>query len=135
MSTGCDSEGDPVEVKAIRWIGVRTDRYDELRAFAVDLLGLRVVGESGDFAETAAANGDRFEIFGPGSGHPDWQFARNTVVVGFLVDDLAAAPDELASVDGVELLGEVERTENGMAWQHFRGPDGHVYELTYDPSV
>ena len=44
-------------------------------------------------------------------------------VVGFAVRDLAAAVEELRRA-GVELLGEP-----GPAWQHFRGPDGNVYEL------
>lgn len=124
-----------MEVRGVRWIGVRTERYEALRAFAVDVLGLRVASESDGFLETVAVNGDRFEVFGPGSGHPEWQFSRNPVVAGFLVDDIDAAREELASTDGVELLGQVERAENGMAWQHFLAPDGHVYELTYDPSA
>jgi len=44
-------------------------------------------------------------------------------VVGFAVRDLAAAVEELRRA-GVELLGEP-----GPMWQHFRGPDGNVYEL------
>jgi catechol 2,3-dioxygenase-like lactoylglutathione lyase family enzyme len=44
-------------------------------------------------------------------------------VVGFAVRDLPAAVDELRRA-GVELLGEP-----GPTWQHFRGPDGNVYEL------
>jgi hypothetical protein len=36
---------------------------------------------------------------------------------------LARAVDELRTA-GVELLGEP-----GPTWQHFRGPDGNVYEL------
>ena len=39
------------------------------------------------------------------------------------VRDLPAAVDELRRA-GVELLGEP-----GPTWQHFRGPDGNVYEL------
>jgi len=36
---------------------------------------------------------------------------------------------------GVELLGELRAMPDGYAWQHFRAPDGHVYELTADPSA
>ena len=45
------------------------------------------------------------------------------VAAGFAVADLPAAVDELRAA-GVELLGEP-----GPTWQHFRGPDGNVYEL------
>lgn len=36
-----------MEVKGIRWVGVgvRTERMAEMRAFATDVLGLRVVGQ------------------------------------------------------------------------------------------
>jgi catechol 2,3-dioxygenase-like lactoylglutathione lyase family enzyme len=54
-----------VEVKGIRWIGVRTDRISEMRAFATDVLGLRVVGQdTGDFVELAMADGAKLELFG-----------------------------------------------------------------------
>jgi hypothetical protein len=42
------------------------------------------------------------------------------------VRDLPAAVGELRRA-GIELLGEP-----GPSWQHFRGPDGNVYELVAD---
>jgi catechol 2,3-dioxygenase-like lactoylglutathione lyase family enzyme len=122
-------------VKGIRWLGVRTDRYDEMRAFAIETLGLQLVSESVDFLATRASNGDLFEVFGPRGEQPSWQFSRNPLVAGFLVDDIEAARGELASAPGVELLGDVQVLENGYAWQHFRAPDGYVYELTFDPDA
>lgn len=122
-------------VKAIRWVGVRTNRYEEMRAFALDVLGLEARSESADFLETVAANGDKFEIFGPRGPQPAVQFGTNPVVAGFLVDDIRAASTELAAAAGVELLGELEVMDDGYAWQHFRAPDGHVYELTCDPEA
>ncbi len=61
--------------------------------------------------------------------------AVNPVVAGFLVDDIETARDELARTPGVELLGELRVMPDGYAWQHFRAPDGHVYELTAGPSA
>lgn len=122
-------------VKGIRWLGVSTDRFGQMRAFAIDTLGLRVVSESVDFLETMASNGDRFEVFGPSGPQPSWQFSSNPVVAGFLVDDIGTARRELASNPGVELLGDLRVMENGYAWQHFKAPDGHVYELTFDPDA
>jgi catechol 2,3-dioxygenase-like lactoylglutathione lyase family enzyme len=49
-------------------------------------------------------------------------------VVGFVVEDLAAAVAELERA-GVELLGG-QVDEHGAGWRHFRAPDGNVYELT-----
>lgn len=122
-------------VKGIRWLGVSTDRYEQMRAFAIDTLGLQLVSESVDFLVTRASNGDLFEVFGPKGEQPSWQFSRNPLVAGFLVDDIETARSELASDPGVELLGDLRVLEDGYAWQHFRAPDGYVYELTFDPDA
>jgi catechol 2,3-dioxygenase-like lactoylglutathione lyase family enzyme len=126
-----------MEVKGIRWIGVGTDRLADMRSFAVDVLGLRAVGQdTEDFVELAMADGAKLELFGSRAAEDGpWLFASNPVVAGFLVDDIEAARDELARTPGVELLGELRVMPSGYAWQHFRAPDGHVYELTADPSA
>ena len=124
-----------MEVKGIRWIGVDTDRLSEMRAFATEVLGLRVVGaDTGDFVELGMADGTKLELFGSASvADGPWLFASNPVVAGFLVDDIQAARDELAAARGVELLGDLRIMPDGYAWQHFRAPDGHIYELTAEP--
>ena len=126
-----------VEVKGIHWLGVGTDRVSELRTFAVEVLGMRVDHEDADqFVDLTMANGARLEIFGPEArADSPWQFESNPVVAGFLVDDIEAAREELARTPNVELLGEVGRLPSGYAWQHFRAPDGLVYELTADPDA
>jgi catechol 2,3-dioxygenase-like lactoylglutathione lyase family enzyme len=124
-----------MKVKGIRWIGVGTDRLSEMRAFAIEVLGLRVVGEdAGDFVELGMADGTKLELFGSASvADGPWLFASNPVVAGFSVDNIEAARDELAQVLGAELLGDLRVMPDGYAWQHFRAPDGHVYELTAEP--
>jgi catechol 2,3-dioxygenase-like lactoylglutathione lyase family enzyme len=126
-----------LEVKGIHFLGVGTERVTELRTFAIEVLGMRVDGQDTDqFAELAMADGARLEIFGSAArADSPWQFESNPVVAGFLVDDIEAARDELARTPNVELLGGVRRLPSGYAWQHFRAPDGHVYELTSDPAA
>jgi catechol 2,3-dioxygenase-like lactoylglutathione lyase family enzyme len=126
-----------VVVRGIRWVGVSTQRIAEMRAFAVDVLGLEVADHDTDeFVELTTADGSRFELFASAeAADGGWQFKANPVVVGFLVDDIRAARDELARTAGVELLGELRVLPDGYAWQHFRAPDGHVYELTADPGA
>lgn len=126
-----------MKVKGIRWIGVGTADVARMRSFAVDVLGMRVAGQDAeDFVELAMGDGTKLELFG-GAGTADgpWLFASNPVVAGFLVDDIEAARDELARTPGVELLGDLRVMPDGYAWQHFRAPDGHVYELTADPAA
>jgi len=122
-------------VLGIRWIGVATNRYAEMRTFALDVLGLAPGSEDEDFLETTAANGDRLELFGPRGPQAAHQFGAAPAVVGFVVDDIGAARDELAAARGAELLGDLEVLDDGYAWQHFRAPDGLVYELAFDPSA
>jgi catechol 2,3-dioxygenase-like lactoylglutathione lyase family enzyme len=126
-----------VEVKGFRWVGVGTERVPLMRSFATDVLGLRVVGEDTEhFVELGTADGSKLELFGPAAvADSPWLFESNPVVAGFLVDDIEAARDELARTPGVQILGELHVLPDGYAWQHFRAPDGHVYELTADPGA
>jgi hypothetical protein len=124
-----------VEVKGIRWLGVGTEQVALMRSFATEVLGLRIVGEDSEhFVELAMGDGAKLELFGPAArADSPWLFEPNPVVAGFLVDDIEAARGELARTPNVELLGELQVLPGGYAWQHFRAPDGHVYELTADP--
>ena len=94
-----------MEVLGIRWIGVATARVAEMRAFATDVLGLRVTGEDAeDFVELAMADGAKLELFGsPRVTDGPWLFASNPVIAGFLVADIRAARYELARTSGVSM--------------------------------
>src|SRR3954449_13591865 len=98
-----------MRVRGVRWVGVGTERVAEMRAFAIDVLGLRVDGQdSDDFVELAMADGTKLELFGSAAvADGPWPFEANAVVTGFLVADVRAARDELARTPGVELLGEL----------------------------
>jgi hypothetical protein len=50
-----------------------------------------------------------------------------------VVDDIEGATRELRQA-GVEMIGNRGSGSNGYAWQHFRAPDGNLFELCYDPS-
>src|SRR4051812_22681488 len=108
-----------MQVKGIRWIGVRTDRVAEMRAFALNVLGMRIDGQdAGDFVEMALPDGSKVELFGSeAAGDGPWLFERGPIVAGLLVDDIVAARDELAATEGVELLGELRTLPDGYAWQ------------------
>jgi hypothetical protein len=126
-----------VKVKGVRWLGVGTERVSLMRSFAIEVLGLRVAGEDTEnFVELAMGDGAKLELFGPAAvGDSPWLFESNPIVAGFLVEDIEAARDELARTPNVELLGELRVLPGGYAWQHFRAPDGNVYELTADPAA
>jgi catechol 2,3-dioxygenase-like lactoylglutathione lyase family enzyme len=115
-----------MEIKGIHWLGVRTEKSDELIGFFRDVLELRVAFQEGAMTGFRAPNGDTIEVFS--LQDEDHRFFTTGPVVGFLVDDVDAGRAELETA-GVELLGDTQ-SDSGWAWQHFRGPDGNVYELT-----
>lgn len=116
-----------MELKGVVWLGTRTEHFDEMVAFAQNVLGLEWKRGDDGLAVFELAGGDTFEVFDPdhpGGGHPDG------VAGGFLVDDTEAAVAELRAA-GVEV------SELGSAgefrWAYFRAPDGNLYEVTSGP--
>ena len=117
----------PVELKGVVWLGTRTAQFDEMVAFAQNVLGLRVARSDEGLAAFDLPNGDSFEVFDPkhpGGGHPDG------VAGGFLVDDADGAVAELRNA-GVE-VSEVD-SAGDFRWAYFRAPDGNLYEVTSGP--
>ena len=114
-----------MNITRLGWAGTRTPHAEQLAAFYIDVLGLSLVHVEPGFWVFELPGGEHVEVFAesyPGKSH----FSTGTVV-GFAVDDLPAAVEELKRA-GVELLGTP-----GSTWQHFRGPDGNVYELVLTP--
>jgi catechol 2,3-dioxygenase-like lactoylglutathione lyase family enzyme len=110
-----------MNVTGLGWAGTRTDHADALASFYAEVLGLRLITHEPDFWVFELPDGRHVEIFGPGDA--SHRHFTTGPVVGFAVDDLPAAVDELRQ-QNIELVGEP-----GPTWQHFRGPDGNVYEL------
>jgi catechol 2,3-dioxygenase-like lactoylglutathione lyase family enzyme len=116
-----------VELKGVVWLGTRTAQFDEMVAFAQNVLGLRVARSDEGLAAFDLPNGDSFEVFDPrhpGGGHPEG------VAGGFLVDDADGAVAELRNA-GVE-VSEVD-SAGDFRWAYFRAPDGNLYEVTSGP--
>jgi predicted enzyme related to lactoylglutathione lyase len=114
-----------VQVLGLSWMGIRVTDLDGARAF-LERLGLSFDHADGEMVAYKAKNGDTVELFG--SGDEDHRHFDTGPVVGFEVDDIEAARRELEAT-GVEFFGGIGRGR-GLAWTHFRGPEGFVYELT-----
>ena len=121
-----------MRVLGISWVGVAVADVETLRPFFRDVLGLDVVTEQRAMVKLVTEDGDAVELFGRGGPQPPEQFATNRIVVGFLVEDIVAARRELQDA-GIELIGDLHEGSHDYRWQHFRGPDGNVYELCSDP--
>ena len=107
-------------VVRLGWLGTLTNRAEELAAFYRDVLQLPLVRSEPGCWVYGLPDGALVEVFAPGYGRDHFQTGP---VAGFAVDDLSAARDELLQ-RGIVLVGQP-----GPTWQHFRGPDGNVYEL------
>jgi catechol 2,3-dioxygenase-like lactoylglutathione lyase family enzyme len=117
-----------MKVLNVRWVGVRTDNYDEMVAFLRDTLGLRVNFEEPTTIELETSEGDEIQVMAPGDRYYDFfgEHARGPVPL-FEVDDVHAARRELEAA-GTEIIGATEHDSN-WEWIHVRAPDGNLYEL------
>lgn len=116
--------------KGIVWLGVRTNKFDELLDFYENKMGLPVAHEKPGFRALDLPNGDRLEIFSEdymdGEGN-DYKHFSTGPVAGFLVDDIEEAKSEMEA-EGIEFIGSIGEGKSSK-WAHFKGVDGNTYEL------
>jgi catechol 2,3-dioxygenase-like lactoylglutathione lyase family enzyme len=113
-----------MEVRRLGWLGIRTARFDEMVRFLETALGLRVELRQPGRVLFLLPNDDPIDVFDEADER--YQHFTTGPVVGFVVDDVARAREELAAIG--TWVGPVQQGE-GFAWAHFRGPDGNLYEL------
>lgn len=114
-----------MEVQRLGWLGIRTGRFEDTVEFFQQALGLRLELREPGRAMFLLPNGDPVDVF----DETDERYKHFTTgpVVGFLVEDVASARDELSRA-GADWVGPVHEGQ-GFVWAHFRGPDGNLYEL------
>ncbi len=116
-----------MKVAAVTWVGTRTAENGPMVRLFKEVLGLRLEYERPDFAVFRLPNDDTVEVFGPSD--TEHVYFDSGPVVGFFVEDVVAAREELAAAGTVELIGPLRAWPGGTSSQHFRAPDGNVYEL------
>lgn len=117
-----------MRIHGIRWVGSRTQNYQEMREFVSEKLDLEITQEQEGAVVFGFSDGSAFEIFKP---HDTAHSFFEHPVPGFIVDDVTQARAELEE-QGVSFIGEIHfgnQESWGTAWSHFRAPDGHVYAL------
>jgi len=113
----------------ITWhaVVVQPEKFEAHKAFTIERLGVQPMMEMDGTAVFSFPNGDLYEIYTPGTT-PSYGY-NDSFAIGFRVDDVAEASQELAAA-GHELLGEINRAPDfDYAYRHFRAPDGRVYGI------
>jgi catechol 2,3-dioxygenase-like lactoylglutathione lyase family enzyme len=112
-------------VRSFVWMGVRTAKFVETVAFYRDVLALPVVHSADQAVWFELENGTELHVYD--FDDEDHQFFGEGPVVGFEIDDFEKTRARMIAA-GIEFIGEPQR-DGGTVWNHFRGPDGNVYEI------
>ena len=115
----------PESDAGVGFVGLRTDRFEEMVGLFRDLIGLPVFREAP--GATWFRLGTDAELHVYAESDPDHAFFTTGPVVGLRVADVDRARARLVDA-GLQMLTDVERTETA-AWCHFRAPDGTVLEI------
>ena len=108
------------------WIGVVADDLDAQAAFYRDVLGFAESDRGDDWVEFDMGSRRKLELLAR-SDVPQYDARR--VQVGFEVEDIRAAAEELVA-RGVERISDIEGgSDAGQYWCYFRDPEGNVFEL------
>jgi catechol 2,3-dioxygenase-like lactoylglutathione lyase family enzyme len=112
--------------RSLTWLGVRTRNAAAMTAFYRDVLRLEVILERPGAVWFRLADGTQVHVYD--EDDDEHAFFGTAPVVGFAVDSFQAAHAALAAA-GIEFLYPEPQRAQGQAWQHFRAPDGNVYEI------
>lgn len=125
-----------MKVQGVGWVGIRTDKIDEMVNLFENVLKMPLEERNPGLAVFRLPSGALVDVFGPpaeGGEKMDALSKHFTTgpVPGFWVEDVAEGR-RLLEAAGIELLGEMNRWGEYYS-QHFRAPDGTVYEIFTDP--
>ena len=109
----------------VGFVGLRTDRFDQMVALFRDNIGLKIVHEAPGATWFQLGADAQLHVYD--ETDRDHAFFTTGPVIGLRVADVDATRARLEA-DGLEMLTEVERGDRA-AWCHFRAPDGTVLEI------
>jgi catechol 2,3-dioxygenase-like lactoylglutathione lyase family enzyme len=118
-----------VELGGPAWVGIVAEDLEVQRAFYRDVLGLEEVRERDGYVWFRLGEGT-LEVAQRSVYHPELR--RAGTAVGYRVEDVAAAREELIS-GGVEPLTEIQGgPKAGALWCYFRDPEGNTFQITQE---
>ncbi len=114
-----------MDVKGLTWLGLRTDRFDEMVTFFRDVMGMKPIRDEPQIAGFQMSDGTRLELYRPQEKFH--AFFTTGPVVAFRVDDVDAARAAMETA-GIQFIGPIQRAGKAT-WNHFRAPDGTIFEI------
>jgi len=114
-----------MDAKGLNWVGLRTNRFDEMVKFFRDVMGMKPIRDEPQIAGFQMSDGTRVELYRPEEKFH--AFFITGPVVAFRVNDVDAARLEMEAA-GIEFIGPIQRAGKA-SWNHFRAPDGTVFEI------
>ena len=115
-----------MKVLSIGFLGIKTPHALAMSAFYREVLRLEEIHASPGDWRFRTGDGTEVHVYGP--EEHDHDYFGSGPVVGLRVDDFAAARSRLVEA-GIEFLYPEPQRNGEVAWQHFRGPDGNIYEI------
>lgn len=115
-----------MRVRGLAWLGVKTPKFAAMSAFYRDVLELPAIDPAASGARFRLADGTEVHVYDEADAEHD--FFGTGPVVGLGVDDFHGARARLLA-HGIEFIYAEPQRAAGKIWQHFRAPDGNVYEL------
>src|SRR5208282_6569582 len=107
-------------------IGVVSENLGEQRRFYREVLGFAEVNAGDDWVHFDLGNGNLLELVQRSN---DPQYDRVRYQVGYAVEDIVAARDELI-LRGVAPVTKIEGdAAAGGRWCYFRDPEGNIFEI------
>jgi catechol 2,3-dioxygenase-like lactoylglutathione lyase family enzyme len=113
-----------MDLRFPRWVGVVCADLEQQRRYYTGVLGLRESDSGDDWVQFDMGPGVTFEIITRSEAA---EYDQPRYQVGFVVDDIRAARDELIS-RGAQPISDVLGTQS--LWAYFRDPEGNVFEIT-----
>jgi predicted enzyme related to lactoylglutathione lyase len=111
-----------VTIKGIGWVGVRTEKWAEMKKYYEEVFGLTVAHERPNGYNFRLPNGDTIEGVEPPEDNP---FTTGPIP-GFEVDDVASARAEMEA-KGIKFIGPIRGGAPLNTWSHYYAPDGNIY--------
>jgi len=115
-----------MKVVGLGWMGTRTQQFGSMNRFYRDVLGLEVLSVDDRSGRFKLHDGTEVHVYS--SKDEEHEFFGHGPVVAFEVDNFADARNRLLAA-GIEFIHPEPQRAADKIWQHFRAPDGNVYEI------